>query len=56
VSIKETGIEVNDDKTKYMFMSRDQNTGRSHNIKTGNSSFEKMKEFKYLGILLFSRL
>jgi len=30
-------------------MSRDQNTGRSHNIKIDNSSFERMEEFKYLG-------
>ena len=33
VASKETGIEVNADKSKYMVMSRDQNTGRSHNIK-----------------------
>ena len=38
---KETGLEVNADKTKYMVMSRDQNTGRIHNIKNDNSSFEK---------------
>jgi len=30
-------------------MSRDQNIGRSHNIKIDNSSFERMEEFKYLG-------
>jgi hypothetical protein len=30
---KETGLEVIADKTKYIFMSRDQNAGRSHNIK-----------------------
>jgi len=29
-------------------MSRDQNVGRSHNIKTDNSSFERMEQFKYL--------
>jgi len=40
---------VNADKTKYVVMSRDQNTGRSHNIKIDNSSFERMEEFKYLG-------
>jgi len=33
---KETGLEVNADKTKYMAMSGDQNAGRSHNIRTGN--------------------
>ena len=32
VTVKKTGLEVNADKTKYMVMSRDQNTGRSHNI------------------------
>jgi len=30
-------------------MSRDQNAGRSHNIKIDNSSFERVKQFKYLG-------
>jgi len=33
VASKEIGLEVNPDKTKYMVMSRDQNPGRSHNIK-----------------------
>ena len=32
-----------------MDMSRDQNTGRSHGVKTNNSSFEMVEEFKYLG-------
>jgi len=36
---KESGLEVNADKTKCMVMSRDQNPRRSHNIKIGNSSF-----------------
>jgi len=41
---KETGLEVNADKTKYMVMSRDQNAGRSDNtcIKIDNSSFERV--------------
>ena len=30
---KETGIEVNADKTKYTVMSRDQTAGRSYKIK-----------------------
>jgi len=33
-------------------MSRDQNAGRSHNIKIDNSFFEGVEEFKYLGITL----
>jgi len=40
---------VNAEKTKYMVMYRDQNAGRSHNIKIGNSTFERVEEFKYLG-------
>ena len=34
VASKVNGLEVNVDKIKYMVMSWDQNTGRSHNIKT----------------------
>ena len=45
---KEIGLEVNDNKTKYMVMSRDQNAGQSHSLKTDNSSFERVEEFKYL--------
>jgi hypothetical protein len=45
VAIKEIGLEVNADKTKYMFMSRYQNAGRNHNIKTDNSSFERVEQF-----------
>jgi hypothetical protein len=45
---KEIGLEVNADKTKYMVMSREQNAGRSHNIKTDNSSSEWVEEVKYL--------
>jgi hypothetical protein len=40
---KETGLEVNADNTKYTVMSQDQNAGRSHSIKIGNSSFERME-------------
>jgi len=46
---KEIVLEVNADKTKYTVMSRDQNAGRSHSIKTDYSSFERMEEFRYLG-------
>jgi len=49
MSRKETGLEVNADKAKYMVMSRDQNAGPSHNMKINNRSFEIVKEFKYLG-------
>ena len=45
---KENELELNVNKTKYMIMSWDQNAGQSHNIKTDNSSFEMVEEFKYL--------
>ena len=32
-----------------MVMSRDQNAGQNHNIKTDNTSFERVEQFKYLG-------
>jgi hypothetical protein len=33
VGSKETGLEVNADKNKYMVMSQDQNARWSHNLK-----------------------
>ena len=33
VATKETGLEVNADKTKYMVMSRDRNAWRGHSVK-----------------------
>jgi len=52
VAGKETGLEVNADKTTYMIISRDQNAGRSHSIKTDNVSFKGTERFKYLGTTL----
>ena len=49
---KEIGLQVNDDTIKYMVMSRDQNTRPSHNIKTDDSSYERVEQFKYLGTTL----
>jgi len=49
---KETGLEVNAHKTKYMTVSRDQNAGRIHSMKTDNISIERVEEFKYLGTTL----
>ena len=36
-------------------MSRDQNAGRSHSIKTDNRSIERVEEFKYLGTTLTNK-
>ena len=52
VASKEIGLEVNADKTKYMVMSRDQNAGRGHSMKTDNRSLDVVEEFKYLGTTL----
>jgi hypothetical protein len=46
---KEIGLEVNSEKTKYMFMSHHQTAGQSNYIKVANKSFEKVAGFKYLG-------
>jgi hypothetical protein len=40
VSRKETGLEVNTDISKYMFMSQNQNGRRSHNTNNDKRSFE----------------
>jgi len=52
VASKEIGLEVNTDKTKYMVMSQDQNAGQSHSMKSDNSFFERVEEFRYLGTTL----
>ena len=49
---KEIGLEVSAHKTKYMTVSRDQNTGRIQSMKMDNSSIERVEEFKYLGTTL----
>jgi hypothetical protein len=52
VATKKIGLEVNSDKTKYMVMFRDRNTGRDDSVKIDNSSIERVEEFKYLGTTL----
>jgi hypothetical protein len=48
---KEVDLEVNSEKTKYMFMSR-KKAGQTHSIKVANRSFEGVAKFKYLGTTL----
>jgi hypothetical protein len=52
IASKKIGLEVNADRTKYLVISRDKSTGRSHSVRTGNSSFERMGQFIYLGTTL----
>jgi hypothetical protein len=47
LAIKENGIEVNADKSKYMVTSQDQDAGRSYSVKTDNNSFERVEEFTF---------
>ena len=44
VAIQEIRLEVNADKTKYRVVSWSQNAGQSHNLKTDNSSFERVEQ------------
>ena len=55
VDSMEIGLEVNADKSKYMVISRNQNAGRSHSIKTDDSFFERVEQFKYMEITLTNR-
>jgi hypothetical protein len=49
---KEVGLEVNPEKTKYMFLSHHQNAGKNLDIKIGNRCFENVAQFKYLGMTI----
>jgi hypothetical protein len=47
VASKETGLEINVEKHKYMFRCRDQNAGRSHGMKTVNNLFGRVNHSKH---------
>ena len=53
---RETGVEINSDKTKYMVISRDQNAGRIHSVRFDNRTFEMVEDFKYLGTTLTNEI
>jgi hypothetical protein len=44
---KEVALEVNTDKTKYIYRSDHQNASQNHIIKTANRYFENVAMFKY---------
>jgi hypothetical protein len=46
--IRNTGLEINLEKTKHMIMSRNPNSGQNQNIRIANESFENVAKFKYL--------
>jgi hypothetical protein len=39
---KESGLEINVEKTKYMLLSRQQNVGQNRGMKIANRSFENV--------------
>ena len=41
--------EVNINEAKWIIRYRGQNAGRSRYIETGNNSFERVEQFKFLG-------
>jgi hypothetical protein len=45
---KDVGLEINVEKTKYMWLSRHQNVGQNRDIKIANRSFENVSQYKYL--------
>jgi hypothetical protein len=48
IASKEIDLDVNAEKTKHMVISRDKNARQNSNIKTGNKSFERIEQLKYL--------
>jgi hypothetical protein len=54
-AIREVGLEVNTERTKYMVMSRHQNIlRRGYNLLIDNKSFENVANFKYLSTAVTS--
>jgi hypothetical protein len=49
---RDIDLEINAEKTKYMFMSRHQNSEQNQNVRIANESFENVAKFKYLGATL----
>ena len=49
VASKETGLEINAEKTKYMVMSRNHNAGQIDTTNIDNKSFEMVEQLKYFG-------
>jgi hypothetical protein len=51
----DVGLKKNTEKTMYMIMSHQPNSGQNHNIRTANELFENVAKFKYPGTTLTSQ-
>jgi hypothetical protein len=49
---RDSGLEINLKKTKYMIVSCHPNSGQNQNIRLAIESFEEVAKFKYLGMTL----
>jgi hypothetical protein len=53
---RDTGLEINAEKTKYMIMSFHPNSGQNQNLRIAYESFENVAKFKYLGTTLTNKV
>jgi hypothetical protein len=51
-SSRDIVLEITAEKTKYMIMSRHQNSGQNRNMRIANELFENVAKVKYLGTTL----
>jgi hypothetical protein len=49
---RDIGLEINAERTKYMIMSCNLNSGQNKIIRTANELFKNVAKFKYLGMTL----
>jgi hypothetical protein len=48
-TVKEVGLQIDVERTKYTLLSHHQNVRQNRDIKIANRSFENVSQFKYLG-------